>query len=312
MAVLDRAEFNPQPEPALQRATFFAREMHVPVDLLLCEYRSPHVHLVSGREGEQEALRVHLEEAQAWLTKAAEPLLKEGLHVACDVVRDRRPYDAIMDKATALQPDIIVKTTRHDTTLNRTLFNYTDWHLIRTCPCPLLLAKSEGDWATRRIVACVNPARMYSNAETLDNEIIEVAQRLAYRLRGELHIFHSIESWPFIGPLTSAESGGDTDPKGAIFEEHREAVENLLRPYGIGQRRVHLKAGNPARTLLPFVEELDASLVVMGAVSKGAFKTLLIGNTAERVLDALRCDILVVKSQPLTVEAEEPSACLSF
>jgi universal stress protein E len=33
----------------------------------------------------------------------------------------------------------------------------------------------------------------------------------------------------------------------------------------------------------------------MGAVSRTGFRRLLIGNTAERMLDDLRCDVLVVK-----------------
>jgi hypothetical protein len=36
-------------------------------------------------------------------------------------------------------------------------------------------------------------------------------------------------------------------------------------------------------------------MVIMGAVSRSGLKRLLIGNTAERVLDQLSCDILVVK-----------------
>jgi universal stress protein E len=33
----------------------------------------------------------------------------------------------------------------------------------------------------------------------------------------------------------------------------------------------------------------------MGAVSRSALRRLLIGNTAERVLDELGCDVLIVK-----------------
>ena len=36
-------------------------------------------------------------------------------------------------------------------------------------------------------------------------------------------------------------------------------------------------------------------MVVMGAVSRSGIKRLLIGNTAERVLNSLHCDVLVVK-----------------
>jgi nucleotide-binding universal stress UspA family protein len=38
-----------------------------------------------------------------------------------------------------------------------------------------------------------------------------------------------------------------------------------------------------------------ADIVVMGALSRSGLKRVLIGNTAEAVLDALECDVLIVK-----------------
>jgi hypothetical protein len=64
-----------------------------------------------------------------------------GLSVATDAVFCRHPFDGIMQKVASTRPDMVIKTTRHDTRLNRTFFNYTDWHLIRACPRPLLLVK---------------------------------------------------------------------------------------------------------------------------------------------------------------------------
>jgi universal stress protein E len=40
---------------------------------------------------------------------------------------------------------------------------------------------------------------------------------------------------------------------------------------------------------------VGADLVVMGAVSRSGLKRVFIGNTAERVLNDLPCDVLVVK-----------------
>jgi universal stress protein E len=40
---------------------------------------------------------------------------------------------------------------------------------------------------------------------------------------------------------------------------------------------------------------LKADIVVMGAISRSGLKRIFIGNTAEAVLDALPCDVLVVK-----------------
>jgi universal stress protein E len=48
--------------------------------------------------------------------------------------------------------------------------------------------------------------------------------------------------------------------------------------------------------VLPRVaRETHAGVVVMGAVSRTGLKKLFIGNTAERVLADLPCDVLVVK-----------------
>lgn len=135
-------------------------------------------------------------------------------------------------------------------------------------------------------MACVDPAHVHAKAETLDYAIIELAHALAYRLRGELHILHSIELLP-----------------------QPASLDELLRPYGIGRQRVHVVSVRPERTIARFVQKMDASLVVMGAVSKGALETLFIGNTAEKVLDDLSCDILVVKSTPLEVRVTDLATC---
>jgi universal stress protein E len=44
----------------------------------------------------------------------------------------------------------------------------------------------------------------------------------------------------------------------------------------------------------------------MGAVSRSGLKSIFIGNTAERVLDRLQCDLLVVK--PRRFESRVPRA----
>jgi universal stress protein E len=43
------------------------------------------------------------------------------------------------------------------------------------------------------------------------------------------------------------------------------------------------------------IEALGADLLVMGAVSRSAVQRLLLGSTAELVLDFVPCDLLIVK-----------------
>lgn len=51
-----------------------------------------------------------------------------------------------------------------------------------------------------------------------------------------------------------------------------------------------------ARDVVPAVaQELNADLVVMGTVSRTGIPGLLIGNTAEVILNNLECSVLAVK-----------------
>lgn len=81
-----------------------------------------------------------------------------------------------------------------------------------------------------------------------------------------------------------------------LYQKDRELLAQLIRTYGVSEQRLHIVHGQPTHTLLPVVEQLGADLVVMGAVSKGALETLFVGHRAEKILDELDCDILVVKS----------------
>jgi len=48
-------------------------------------------------------------------------------------------------------------------------------------------------------------------------------------------------------------------------------------------------------SLPALVEEIDAAVVVMGAISRSGIDRVFVGSTAERLLDELVCDVLVVK-----------------
>ncbi len=53
--------------------------------------------------------------------------------------------------------------------------------------------------------------------------------------------------------------------------------------------------------MLPRIaENIGAALIVMGAVSRSRLQEVFVGSTAERVLDRIGCDVLVVKPGDFT------------
>lgn len=65
--------------------------------------------------------------------------------------------------------------------------------------------------------------------------------------------------------------------------------------YRLPDSQLHLVQGVPMDAIAQVTRQTHSGLVVMGAIARSGFKRVLIGNTAERVLNGLRCDVLVVK-----------------
>ena len=55
--------------------------------------------------------------------------------------------------------------------------------------------------------------------------------------------------------------------------------------------------GDPQEMICLHAEAVRADLLVMGAIARGHLDNALIGNTAERILEAVKCDLLVMKPQ---------------
>jgi len=51
----------------------------------------------------------------------------------------------------------------------------------------------------------------------------------------------------------------------------------------------------PTKAILRVVEGVHPDLVVMGTIARGGIAGMLVGNTAERLLQRLDCSLLTVK-----------------
>ena len=74
-----------------------------------------------------------------------------------------------------------------------------------------------------------------------------------------------------------------------------EKVERLVRHLRVPDSRRHLVPRHPSDAIEQAAAETASAVVVMGALARSGLKRLLIDNTAERVLDHLSCDLLVIK-----------------
>ena len=195
----------------------------------------------------------------------------------------------------------MVKDTHYHGLIRRTVLTNTDWNLIRTCPVPLLLAKPVEWHRPPRVLAAVDPGHEADPEGALEDAILVQGADLATWLDGELHVVHAFFPAELIASA-SALAAVPTVDGGAIAalvdQERtriRQALAALAERHGLTPTQIHFKQGTAPQVLCDTATELPADIVVLGAIARGRVRDMLLGSTAERVLDRIACDILVVK-----------------
>jgi universal stress protein E len=294
-------------QPALAKATALARRCGAALELLICDFDPS----LSGQpffdtDKLRQLREEFVSERLAYLEEIADDLREEGLAVETHVHWDNPLYRGIVRRVEESSPDLVVKDTHYHSTLRRTLFTNTDWSLIRTCPAPLLLAKP-GDWpAQPAILAALDPGHQGDKPAALDHDLLEWTGLLAERMDAEAHVVHAFFPAALLAATTTMGgmplAGGITGAE--IVEKERNRVTGVLSDivalHAVDARHVHLEQGSAVEVLPRVADEIGASLVVMGAVSRSRLQEIFLGSTAERVLDRITCDVLVVKPGDFT------------
>lgn len=236
------------------------------------------------------------ERCAADLERIAASLRSDGLKVSVSTRWDYPAYEAVIRHAQRVQADLIV-AERHPTRhILPGLLHFSDWELLRLSPVPVLLVKTGGTYRRPTVLAAIDPTHAFSKPTRLDAQILEASSTMAAALRGTLHAVHAYIPVPALAP-----SGVSTDTVRVIAaraaDDAKRLFEQALAKSGIPHKYRHLVARHPIDAIGDTARAIHSDIVVMGAISRSGLKRLMIGNTAENVLDSLTCDVLIVKPQ---------------
>ncbi len=231
---------------------------------------------------------------------------KEHLQIRLEVLVGKTYLEAI--RAVLKNGyDLLIKPAENPTWTNR-LFGSDDLHLLRKCPCPVWLMNATEKSNYNSILAAVDFDLLHSfpAEHELNREILELAASLALSDAASLHIVHAWEALAE-GKLVSRggmSMEGVTNYVGREQASHRNQLYKLaeeLRGW-IGKDaydsllpNFHLPKGPAKKEVAPLAAELRADLVVMGTVARTGIPGVIIGNTAEAILDQLSCSVLTIK-----------------
>jgi universal stress protein E len=231
---------------------------------------------------------------RAELLALAKPLRKAGLTVRCVVIWDFPPAHAIVRYVRTAKPDLVVAESHRHSRIARWFLANSDWDLIRECPCPVWFVKQDRLRARPTILAAVDPSHAHAKPSALDDRLLDAAESVQAQLGGRVVALHVQDTLGVSAPTILAEMGNARAlvvPAAAATA----AIARLGKRHGLGADDQLVRTGVPTDVIAKTAREMNADLLVMGAISRSGQSHFHIGNTAEAVIDEVACDVLIVK-----------------
>lgn len=239
--------------------------------------------------GKRKAIEKQLLEARKQEVNAVVDKHKGNVHTAVTVVWEKSIHEWVCKQCARKEYIAVVKTGRRTETF---LYTSTDWHLLRDCPAPVMIVAEKKWRATKPIMAAVDLSSKSPVDRELNDQVIKTAKAYAEALDTALYVVHALHI-PAV--LTELDLVDEYSHAKQMKEDLRPKLLKLSRAHDLPLRAFKLKQGPIEKVLTSEAARLKAQLVVMGTVGRTGVKGRLLGNTAEKVLDLLRTDVLAIK-----------------
>lgn len=274
-------------QPGADKAFLLARETGAEVELF-------HAAWDAEADGDNRDRVVQMRELQ--LRRIAMSRQPADSAVALKVVWSSNANAAIVQEAKRYRADLVIGHSARRG-VARFLLTYHDWHLIRELSQPLLLVKSARPWKGRDIVVAIDPLHSHDKPAALDRRLLAAGRAFARWTNGTLRAFHvhapalSFLPGTALHPIPTLAPPAEQRRRDRAI---RARVLRLTRTAGLPASRVVIETGDAEHNLPEYALSRDAAIVVLGAISRSLLARWLIGSTAERVLDKLQSDVLIL------------------
>lgn len=254
-------------QPALEKAANIAEVVGASVHLFACMHYED-----AAKSGDQSGEIRHLITGQqAVLDEAVQPLQARGIEASTEVEWDKDWYHAVVRASLRHTADMVLKSSFTHSAGKRLLKRTSDWTVMRGCQCPVLLVKEREPSAERRVLAAIDIKATRDSYERRNDKILQLSNHIIERGKADVHFVNAFQ-----------------DFKGVPNKQ--QLVDN----WGIAPEKIHIMLGTPEKVIVERARHLEATLVVVGNSARTGLLAAIVGNTVEKILDKLDCDILSV------------------
>ena len=229
------------------------------------------------------------------INKKISPLKEQGVDISARVEWCEHVALAIIEMIKTENYDLLIKAPNPTSVLKNIVTTPTDWNILRSCPCPVWFAKPDTQLG-HNVIAAIDISDDSPAAGEIASQVIHQANYLSHLFGSQLHVVNAFPVMPAAAHLQFV-SIYENEYLKTVQNEHEQGLEKLLEPFDVPDNYRHVIAGEADQVLVDFMKHNPASILVIGTAAREGMAGLLTGNTAERILSRVECDILVVKTE---------------
>ena len=166
------------------------------------------------------------------------------------------------------------------------------------------MIKSTQQQGDREILVALDIKPDNPEQTELNKKILKFSTQLALAEFSDLHIVHAWEMYyeNFLRDAFSSYSDDEVEQLAIKEKEmHTQLLKELVNEIPELQKsdyinpKIHLLQGDPIKIIPKVAQTVEVELVVIASNARTGIPGLIIGNTAETVLQQLQCSVLVIK-----------------
>jgi universal stress protein E len=277
---LPQSSHQPLPQQtALFKAAELALKTNASIEAFACTHLTDKE--INQHNSRQEAKRTAMETLMHWNTNEIAQISKMGVSVSAHIEWNSEYTKAVCYRAKAIRSNIIVaaKTANgndHD--------NNDEQTLLRYAPCPVLLTHSVNHSRSGIVLAALDTQTMDGAHHALNNAILAATFNLAEDTDSTVHLVCALDEKKAVATHLGFE----------YLENISSEQTKLAEQFNISLDQLHVQLGNPQIIIKERAETLNTDTLVIGTKARKGIAGIFIGNTAEKVLSKIICDVLVV------------------
>ena len=256
-------------------------DVSLTVRLLSHDYAHIHELLIKEKQEELESLVAHCK--------------SHGIDATGEVLQGPSSLRTI-ETAKRLGCDLIIRSAKGAQSREQGILGSSAKKLMRQPPCAVWLTQPKHEPKCKTIIATVDATPDDEAHASLNRSILETAQALARRDRCRLLVSYA---WSLYGADMLKHRLPDSEYETLIEHNrklHMESFEKLLSQYDLHAAgpNARMLEGEPSSAIPELCQTENADLLICGTVARHGIAGLLLGNTAERIINRVECSILAI------------------